>query len=161
MHFYCIVVMMFADIVAVIIDDIGDDCFLMTILWLFNLGLYAVFSFSPAPPAASEAEAVCRVEAQYVSAAQQGRTQTADLSRKKAGGGALHVRLLESDQAARRVKASGRRLCSQRFSRIPPLSILWHPRPPLCLSHNTHPAVLMGLTHTGALCLTLGALSYT
>lgn len=29
------------------------------------------------------------------------------------------------------------------------------------LNHNAHPSVLMGLAHTGALCLTLGALSYT
>lgn len=39
MHFYFIVVMKFADIVAVIIDDIDDDCFLMIISWLFNIGL--------------------------------------------------------------------------------------------------------------------------
>lgn len=62
MHFYLIVVMEFADIVAVIIDDIDNDCFLIMISWLFNIGLYAVFSFSPAPPTASEAHAVCSVE---------------------------------------------------------------------------------------------------
>lgn len=68
--FYFIIVMEFADIVAVIIDDIDNDCFLMMISWLFNIGLYAVFSFSPAPPAASEAEAVC--SQRYASAVQQG-----------------------------------------------------------------------------------------
>lgn len=58
MHFY-FVVMKFADIVAVIIDDKNNDCFLMMmkISWLFNIGLYAVFSFSPAPPTTSEAKA--------------------------------------------------------------------------------------------------------
>lgn len=86
-HFYFIVVMKFADIVAVIIDDIDDDCFLMMILWLFNIGLYAVFSFSPAPPTASEAEAVCSLEVQYTSAVQQGHTQTLQISVEKAGGG--------------------------------------------------------------------------
>lgn len=37
-HFYLIVVMKFADIVAVIIDDIDNDCFLMMMIsWLFNI----------------------------------------------------------------------------------------------------------------------------
>lgn len=58
MHCYFIVVMKFAVIVAVIIDDIVNDCFLMMNSWLFNIGLYAVFSFSPAPPVASLAEPV-------------------------------------------------------------------------------------------------------
>lgn len=80
-HFYFIVVMKFADIVAVIIDDIDDDCFLMTISWLFNIGLYAVFSFSPAPPAASEAETVRSVEVCLSRAARAARN-TAHLSRK-------------------------------------------------------------------------------
>lgn len=95
-HFYFIVVMKFAYIVAVIIDDI-DDCFLMMILWLFNIGLYAVFSFSPAPPTASEAEAVCSLEVQYASAVQQGHTQTLQISVEKASGAALYVGFLESD----------------------------------------------------------------
>ncbi len=34
--FYFIVVMKFADIVAVIIDDIDNDCFLKMISWLFK-----------------------------------------------------------------------------------------------------------------------------
>lgn len=34
-HFCCIVVIKFADIVAVIIDDIDNDCFLMVISQLF------------------------------------------------------------------------------------------------------------------------------
>lgn len=68
-HFYFIVVMKFADIVAVIIDDIDNDCFLMTISWLFDIDLYAVFSFSPAPPTASEAEAVCSLEVRLSHAA--------------------------------------------------------------------------------------------
>lgn len=52
-HFCFIVIMKFADIVAVIVDDVDDDCFLMMMMmisWLFNIGLYAVFSYSPAPP---------------------------------------------------------------------------------------------------------------
>lgn len=61
--FYFIVVMKFADIVAVIIDDIDNDCFLMmTISWLFlNIGRYAVFSFSPAPPACLPRQKQCVV----------------------------------------------------------------------------------------------------
>lgn len=57
MHFYF--VMKFADIVAVIIEEKNNDCFPMMIMisWLFNIGLYAVFSFSPAPPTTSEAKA--------------------------------------------------------------------------------------------------------
>lgn len=48
------VVMKFAVIVAVIIDDdIVDDCFLIMILWRLDIGLYAVFSLSPAPPTPS------------------------------------------------------------------------------------------------------------
>lgn len=35
---------------------------MMLISWLLNIGFYAVFSFSPAPPAASKAEPVCGLE---------------------------------------------------------------------------------------------------
>lgn len=73
MHFYFIVVMKFADIVAVIVDDIDDDCFLMMISWLFNIGLYAVFSFSPAPPLPPR-QKPCVVQ-RYASAVQQGHTK--------------------------------------------------------------------------------------
>lgn len=84
-HFYFIVDMKFADIVAVIIDDIDNDCFLMMILWLFNIGLYAVFSFSPAPPTASKAEAVCSLEVHFSRAARPYKN-TAELSEKSGGG---------------------------------------------------------------------------
>lgn len=92
-HFYFIIVMKFADIVAVIIDDIDNDCFLMMmmILWLFNIGLYAVFSFSPAPPTASEAEAVCSLEV-HLSRASRPYKNTAELSEKSCGGALLGVR---------------------------------------------------------------------
>lgn len=95
-HFYLIVVMKFADIVAVIIDDIDNDCFLMMISWLFNIGLYAVFSFSPAPPTASKTEAVCSVEAGLSRAARP--YETLQISVEKAGGGVLYVGLLVSDR---------------------------------------------------------------
>lgn len=87
-HFYFIIVMKFADIVAVIIDDIDNDCFLMMILWLFNIGLYAVFSFSPAPPTSSKAEAVCSLEVHFSRAA---RPYTAELSEKSGGWGGLFL----------------------------------------------------------------------
>lgn len=88
-HFYLIVVMKFADIVAVIIDDIDNDCFLMMISWLLNIGLYAVFSFSPAPPTASEAEAVCGVEVGLSCAARP--YKTLQISVEKAGERVLYV----------------------------------------------------------------------
>lgn len=94
-HFYFIVVMKFADIVAVIIDDIDNDCFLMMISWLFNVGLYAVFSFSPAPPTASEAEAVCSLEVRLSCAARP--YETLQISVEKAVWGVPYVGSLESD----------------------------------------------------------------
>lgn len=63
--------MKFADIVAVIIDDIDNDCFLMMMMisWLFNISRYAVFSFSPAPPSTSEAKRSFRGTPQLLSCA--------------------------------------------------------------------------------------------
>lgn len=55
MHFDFIVVMKFADIVAVIIDDIDNDCFLMMMIsWLFFISVVMQCSASllplPLPP---------------------------------------------------------------------------------------------------------------
>lgn len=91
--FYFIVVMKFADIVAVIIDDIDNDCFLMmTISWLFlkYRSLCSVQLLSCPSRLPPKAEAVRRLEVR-LSRCSKATRDTADLSRKRPVGELIYV----------------------------------------------------------------------
>lgn len=83
-------------ILLLLIDDIVNDCLLIMTQWIFNIGLYAVFSFSPAPPtASSQAEPVCSSEVRLICAARCGdkgeATQTLQMSVEKGVGGVVYA----------------------------------------------------------------------
>ena len=100
--FYCC--KKFADIVAVIIDDIVDDCFLMIIhgfLILVFMQCSASLLPLPLPPRQSQC-----VDQRYTSVVQQGRTKHCRSQWKSKVGGGLNV-------GASQIKWE--RLCNQRF----------------------------------------------